>query len=242
MASEYLSCLIEKLAVNKKVVVLIDEYDKALMDHLENLDVAIKIREILKEFYSILKVQDSNLKFILLTGVTKFSKASVFSGLNNLNDLTLSNDYATLLGYTREEIERYFLLYVQEIAHLNHWSMDQCYVQIKEWYNGYKFSKQGELVYNPFSTLKLFDSRDFAAYWFDTGTPTFLIRLLKTRELDLVNLEQYKVSSESFSSFEIENLPILPLLYQDRSLPLYLVGVNFDSATRTIDDWKVQIV
>ncbi len=213
-AANRLENLINQLSVKQKVVVLIDEYDKPLIDRLDNMEIAQANREILREFYTILKAEDRHLKFIFLTGVTKFSKVSVFSGLNNLNDLTLSNDYSVLLGYTRDELERYFANEIQDVAKANELSIETCYDQIKEWYNGYLFSKHGERVYNPFSTLKLFDSKDFAAHWFETGTPVFLIELLKKREFDLSNLEQINVSAMGFSSFDIEELPTLPLLYQ----------------------------
>lgn len=215
-SSDVLSDLIEQLffITKQKVVVLIDEYDKPLIDNIDDLSLATDNRKILRQFFTILKVQDNHLRFIFLTGVTKFSKVSVFSGLNNLNDLTMSNDHSALLGYTRKELERYFTDNIQEVAHANDLSVEACYERIKEWYNGYKFSKNGELVYNPFSTLKLLDSKDFSAHWFETGTPAFLIDLVRKRQFDLSNLEQINVSVQSFSSFDIEELPTLPLLYQ----------------------------
>lgn len=226
--SEYLSDLIEQLALKGKVVVLIDEYDRALIDHIDETNIAIEIRNILREFYGILKVQDAHIKFIFLTGVTKFAKVSVFSGLNNLNDLTLSDDYSTLLGYTKDELTRYFSHLIQEVARKNGFTWDRCCAEIKEWYNGYKFSKNGELVYNPFSTLKLLDACNFSPHWFETGTPAFLIDLVKKRQFDLSNLEQIAVSEQSFSTFDIEELPTLPLLYQTGYLTIksFLPAVN----------------
>ncbi|MBS0656409.1 MAG: AAA family ATPase [Verrucomicrobia bacterium] len=213
-AANYLENLIHQLADDKKVVILIDEYDRPLIDNIDDLEIAKSNLRILREFYTILKAQDHNIKFAILTGVTKFAKVSVFSGLNNLNDLTMSNEYSALLGYTRSELEHYFKKEVESVASVNELAIEECYEKIKEWYNGYKFSKSGELVYNPFSTLKLLDSKDFAAYWFETGTPSFLIDLISKREFNLSNLEQINVSAQSFSSFDIEDLPTLPLLYQ----------------------------
>jgi len=214
--SDILSDLIDQLVrvTHQKVVVLIDEYDKPLIDNLDDIELAKENRRILREFFTIFKVQDRNLRFVFLTGVSKFSKVSVFSGLNNLNDLTMSNDYSTLLGYTRYELEHYFAKNIQEVANINDLTIDDCYNLIKEWYNGYRFSKHGELVYNPFSSLKLFDSKEFSTHWFETGTPAFLIDLVKSRQFDLSNLEQIDVSIQSFNSFDIEELPTLPLLYQ----------------------------
>lgn len=206
--------LIRQMSVNRDLVILIDEYDKPLIDNIEDLKVSQEIRKILQRFFTILKAQDEYLRFVFLTGVTKFSKVSVFSGLNNLNDLTMSNDYSALLGYTKEELERYFSDEIQNVATTNRMTIGNCYDQIKEWYNGYKFSENGELVYNPFSTLKLLDSKRFSAHWFETGTPTFLIDLIKNRQFDLSNLEEINVTEQSFSSFDIEDLPTLPLLYQ----------------------------
>ncbi len=226
--ANYLENLIKKLSVKGKVVALIDEYDKPLIDRLNQMEIAKANQEILRQFYTILKAQDHNLRFVFLTGVTKFAKVSVFSGLNNLNDLSMSNDYCTLLGYTRDELERYFELDIQDVAIVNELSINECYDRIKEWYNGYKFSKNAELVYNPFSTLKLLDSKDFSSYWFETGTPAFLIDLLRKREFDLSNLEQINVDTESFSTFDIEELPTLPLFYQTGYLTIksYLPHIN----------------
>ncbi len=213
-AANYLENLIKQLSVKQKVVVLIDEYDKPLIDRLGDLEIAKANREILREFYTILKAEDEHLKFIFMTGVTIFSKVSVFSGLNNLNDITMTNDYSDLLGYTRSELDYYFSNEIHEVAIANNLTTEDCREQIREWYNGYKFSKNGEMVYNPFSTLKLLDSKDFSAYWFETGTPAFLIDLISKRQFDLSNLEQINVDIQSFGSFDIEDLPTLPLLYQ----------------------------
>ncbi len=213
-AANYLESLIQQLSEKQKVVVLIDEYDKPLIDNIEDFDIAKKNREVLRKFYTILKAQDANLQFVFLTGVTKFSKVSVFSGLNNLIDLSMLDPYSSLLGYTRKELERYFSKEIEALAKQNELKIEDCYTQIKEWYNGYKFSKGGEPVYNPFSVLNLLNSKEFSAHWFETGTPAFLINIIKNRQFDLSNLEQIDVSVQGFNLFDIEDLPILPLLYQ----------------------------
>lgn len=213
-AANYLENLIIKMSVESKIVVLIDEYDKSIIDNIDEIEIAKQNRRILHDFYTILKAQGKHLKFVFLTGITKFSKVSVFSGLNNLKDITMLDDYSAILGYTQQELKYYFAKNIQEIADKNKLALDECYTRIKEWYNGYKFSKNGELVYNPFSTLNLIDSGDFSSHWFATGTPSFLINLIKKREFDLQNLEEIDVSEQSFTSFDIENLSILPLLYQ----------------------------
>lgn len=213
-SANHLESLIKKLSAKQKVVVLIDEYDKPLIDNIENLDLAKENRRILQQFYTILKAEDRHLKFIFLTGVTRFSKVSVFSGMNNLIDLSLLDQCSALLGYTREELVHYFSNEIRELAFKNGVDIEDYYAQIKEWYNGYKFSREGEYVYNPFSVLNLFNSKVFNAYWFETGTPSFLIDQIKKREFDLTNLEHINVDSDSFNSCELEDLPTLSLLYQ----------------------------
>ena len=168
--------LIFELALKsgKGVVVLIDEYDKPLLDNIENTEEARRIREVLKGFYTILKAMGDHLHFVFLTGVSKFSKVGVFSGLNNLKDITLDNRFATLLGVTEEEIDRYFDEYVQAFAQSEGMPIDKLRAEIRAWYDGFCFSKRGAPVYNPFSLLLLLDMQDFRNYWFETGTPTFL--------------------------------------------------------------------
>ena len=155
----------------KKAVVLIDEYDKPILDNINRPDVAAEIRKELKNFYSVLKDADPYLKFCFLTGVTKFSKVSIFSGLNNLEDITISPDYATICGYTQEEFERTFADRLEGVD----------LQEVRRWYNGYSWL--GEPVYNPFDILLFLRSYEFRPYWFETGIPTFLIKLLTEKIL-----------------------------------------------------------
>ena len=160
-----LNKLITQLAKNnQKVVVLIDEYDKPLIDQIHRPEIALENREILKQFYGILKVQDANIRFVLLTGVSKFSKVSVFSGLNNLRDISLSTDYATLLGYTQQELTDYFSLEIDSLAQKKGLPRQALLDKIKHWYNGYRFSEEEVSVYNPFSTLLLFTEQKFSVH------------------------------------------------------------------------------
>ena len=151
---------------SQKVVILIDEYDKPILDNIENPEVAVQMRESLKNFYSVIKDADEYLKFAFITGVTKFSKVSIFSGLNNLNDITLDPEYATICGYTQEEFEEVFR------DRLDGVNLEK----VRHWYNGYSWL--GERVYNPFDVLLYLDKKLFRPYWFETGTPTFLIKLI----------------------------------------------------------------
>jgi len=188
---------------NQKVVILIDEYDKPLLDTIENTAVAKEVRDELVNFYSVIKGSDEYLKFAFLTGVSKFSKVSVFSGLNNINDISLDKRYGDICGYTQNDIETRFLPYLDGVD-LN---------KLKEWYNGYNFL--GSDVYNPFDIL-LFISENFKYknYWFETGTPTFLINLLKQKDYFIPRLENLVVGEELVNSFDIEKIKLETILFQ----------------------------
>jgi len=199
---------------NKNVVVLIDEYDKPILDHIRKKGLANEIRDVLRGFYSVIKASDEHTKFVMLTGITRFSKVSIFSGLNNLEDITMVNEYSTMLGYTQEELEHYFSEYIDRLAGEMDKSREEILSQIKEWYNGYRFSKKGERVYNPFSTMLLLKQKEFEAHWFETANPKFLIDLISEGDYFLPELENMEVGGEVLESFEIDTLPIEPLLYQ----------------------------
>ncbi|MEK7298829.1 MAG: AAA family ATPase, partial [Candidatus Margulisiibacteriota bacterium] len=164
-----------------RVVVLVDEYDAPIIRHITDVKKAADNREVLREFYTTLKAEDAHMRFVLLTGVSKFSKVSVFSGLNNLQDLTMDARYATFLGYTQEELEFYFKDRIEALAETEQLTVPEILDKIKHWYNGYRFSKAETKVYNPFSTLLLLEQKDFKAHWFETGTPTFLVELIKQK-------------------------------------------------------------
>lgn len=150
----------------QRVVVLVDEYDKPILDNLTQPELAREIRDALRNVYSVLKDNDAYLKFVFLTGVSKFSKVNVFSGLNHLTDLTISPDYSSICGYTEEDMDTVF---APELAGLDR-------EKVRRWYNGYNW--RGTSVYNPFDVLKLFQSREFRSHWFETGSPTFLVDFL----------------------------------------------------------------
>jgi len=153
----------------QRVVVLVDEYDKPMLDNITLPEVARELRDGLRNLYSVIKGQDAHIKFAMLTGVSKFSKVSLFSGLNNLYDITLSADYSAICGYTDADLDEVF---ASELPGLDR-------EQIRHWYNGYNWT--GESVYNPFDVLLLFRDRMFKPFWFETGTPTFLVDLLAQR-------------------------------------------------------------
>lgn len=199
--------LIEKLYAkhNKGAVILIDEYDKPLIDFLdkENLPTAKQNREILKAFYSVLKDAEPYLKLLFITGVSKFNKVSIFSDLNNLTDIALDPDFNEICGISQQELEENFSeelkLYDKE--------------KIKEWYNGYKWDIDGNTVYNPFSILTFFKNKGkFENYWYSTGTPTFLMKIC--RENQMYKFDSVKLNRNDLGNFDIENLKIEPLLFQ----------------------------
>ena len=196
--------LIEKLSkkYQEKVVVLVDEYDKPILDRIEEPEIARENREILKDFYSVLKDTDIYLKLVFLTGVSRFSKVSIFSGLNQLNDITIDPEYATICGYTQWELESVF---EDRLA-----AFDK--EEVKNWYNGYNWL--GESVYNPFDILLLFSKNIFRSYWFETGTPTFLIKLFQRNKYYLPELENLEVGEEIVSNLDIDNIYPENLLFQ----------------------------
>jgi Predicted AAA-ATPase/PD-(D/E)XK nuclease superfamily len=228
--------LIQKLhaKTGRKVVVLIDEYDKPIVDYLDELETAEANRNILKSFYGILKPADEHLEFVLLTGVSKFSKVSIFSDLNNLNDISLDKKYASLIGITQTELEIVFSTELEALPIEIGITKESFLAQIKHWYNGYSWDKstnrQPISVYNPFSLLNFFGKNgDFQNYWFTTGTPTWLIKLMRSKYIYDVESEQ--VTEMNLDTFDIHNLEITPILFQTGYLTiksvdedLYLLG------------------
>jgi hypothetical protein len=200
--------LFENLIINiyrkhkKPVVILIDEYDKPILDLIENIKEAEQVRKYLKAFYSVLKNLDEYIKFVLITGVTKFAKVSLFSGLNQLKDISLDPRYGNICGYTQNELEFYFKDYLQNL------NLDD----IKEWYNGYYFLQDS--LYNPFDILLYLDNKKFDSYWYKTGTPNFLIKLIKKKEYDISDLENKIVKSNILEKFDIEEIRIEALMFQ----------------------------
>jgi hypothetical protein len=189
-------------ARGERVVVLIDEYDKPILDNLARPEAARAIRDGLRNLYSVIKDSDAHLRFAFLTGVSKFSKVSLFSGLNNLNDITVDAAYSAICGYTEADLDTVF---APELSGLDRDA-------IRHWYNGYNWT--GEAVYNPFDVLLLFDKRQFRPWWFETATPTFLVDLLLEREVFLPRLGQLLASEALLSSFDVGRIATEALLFQ----------------------------
>lgn len=218
---EMLQKIVVALSQKEHVVILVDEYDYPILKHIHNMAVAEEMREVLKNFYIVIKGLDQYLKFVFLTGVSKFSKTSIFSGLNNLNDISLDDSYNELLGYTYNEIVTNFQPYLQGAAHYNNCSIEDLLAQITEWYDGYFFAHKMDAtkkMYNPYSVLLFLSQKNFSNYWFTTGTPIFLINLLKSKQYPLQDFEAIQATQSELSQFEIENiylkLIMLPWLLQ----------------------------
>ena len=187
----------------QRVAVLVDEYDKPILDALEAPEVARANRDYLRGLYSAIKVSDAHIQFAFLTGVSKFSKVSLFSGLNNLKDITLDARYSAICGYTDADLDAVF---APELPGLDR-------DEIRRWYNGYSWLGE-EKVYNPFDILLLFDSRRFGAYWFETGTPTFLMDMLISRGVGALALDDMLGSDDVLSAFDVDHIATEALLFQ----------------------------
>ncbi len=189
----------------RKVVILIDEYDRPILDNIEKKEVAKDMRDYLRGFYGSLKDLDEYIKFLLITGVTRFSRAGIFSGLNNLKDISLDPRFGNIVGITQEELEEYLVPYINECGG----NMEE----IKEWYNGYNFLAGS--LYNPFDVLKYVDNGcDIQNYWFETGTPTFLIKVIEMGGFYLPQLDNVIVGKEMMDRFDVENIRPEVLLFQ----------------------------
>ncbi|MDR1222795.1 MAG: AAA family ATPase, partial [Tannerella sp.] len=198
----------------EKVVILIDEYDAPILDVMSKSPTELKaIQESLQSFYKILKATDEHLQFIFLTGVSKFAKLSIFSALNSPKDITMDERYTSLCGYTQEELEHYFSEHIDAMVAKEGVTRENLLDKIRRWYDGYTWDGK-TAVYNPYSTLSMFDTRIISNYWFASGTPTFLIEQLKKREQTDLVLEPFEASAKIFDSFDPAHIENIPLLFQ----------------------------
>jgi hypothetical protein len=212
-------------AAGPKTVVLVDEYDAPIINYLgTNLQQALENREILREFYTVLKDCDTLLELVFLTGVSKFSITGIFSGLNNLVDLSMHPGYATMLGYTQEELESNFVEEIEAAGTALELSRTQLLDKMREWYNGYRFEEYAQTVYNPVSVNNFFSRNKFENFWFATGTPTFLVNLLKKEGLFDLNLPA--INPGGFETFELDRLKPEAILFQTGYLTIQ--GMNED--------------
>ena len=223
----------------EKAVVIIDEYDKPMLSTLADPPLHVKIRDELKGFYGVLKSSDEHLRFVFLTGVTKFSHVSVFSDLNHLTDLTMDPRYADICGITQDELETGFAPEIETVLADNGMDRGGYLEKLRRFYNGYRFSGRPLKVYNPFGLLKHFENSRFASYWYETGTPTFLVKLITAQKLNIVDMIDMQVGDDDFRKHDIENMKAQPLLYQSG----YLTIKDYDdeSGIYTLDFPNIEV-
>ena len=180
-------------------------------------------RDILKGFYEVIKANDESIRFVFIAGITKFSQMNIFSGMNNLRDISLDAAYAGMCGYTQEELEDSFNPYLEQFAAATTMAKEELLKKIKTWYNGFRFTKAEITLYNPFSTLLLLDSQEFQYHWFSTGTPTYLMDLIREHHIDVTGIEGATISPNETASYNVDNLEVnLPaLLFQTGYLTIF---------------------
>jgi hypothetical protein len=205
---------------DRPVVVLVDEYDKPIISHIgkgeADQEIARKNREVLKQFFGVLKGQDVSgaLRLVFITGVSKFTRVSIFSDLNNLRDLSMEGPWAELLGYTDDELSTYFLDHIHSFADRMEISDEECSSKLKFWYNGYRFTDKDVRVYNPYSFMYALETQKLHNYWFETGTPTFLVELMQKQNYPFPDLECLRLDLDSFTAYDIDRLTVEALLFQ----------------------------
>ena len=227
----------------KRVVVIVDEYDKPLLESLDNSEAQEQSRALFKGFFGNLKKLDEHLKFVFFTGVTKFSKVSIFSDLNHLRDISLEPDYETICGISADELSANFTERVQDMAKYNNVTCDECFALLKKNYDGYHFSRRMTDMYNPFSILRALASREFDFYWFSTGTPTFLVKRLTSvkNEFDFKRLTKgVSTSIGEITDYRPENTNIIPLLYQSGYLTIKAYNARRGSFTLAYPNEEVK--
>ena len=212
---EMFRLLIRTLSEQAPVVLLLDEYDKPILNNVGKPEECQRILALLKSFYSVIKAFEGKLRFAFITGVSKFCHVSLFSDLNNLTDISMDARFATMLGYTQEEMERNFREQIELASQKQNMPEEQLLSEIKAWYDGFRFHSESPSVYNPVSLAKFFESGgEFNNYWFSTGTPSFLIELVKKTKFDFENVLSRPVSAMAFNAFEVDKIDPLALLLQ----------------------------
>jgi len=207
----------------KQAVVIIDEYDTPLLRVIKNKKKFSDNRDLLRDFYGVIKASENKIRFAFLTGITKFAKVSIFSALNNLAELTLEPQFSDICGVTQEELERDFGEYIDKYAS-NYGGRENYLRSLKDYYNGYRFSERELSVYNPYGLMKHFNSGKFVTYWFESGTPSYLMDLLDEQKVDILTFKNKTVTEANFRKYDLENIQAIPMLYQSG----YLTIVDYD--------------
>jgi hypothetical protein len=222
-----------KKATGKSVVLLIDEYDQPILQNITNDALQEEMRNKLRAFYSVVKSEDSSIRFAIFTGVTRFGRLSIFSGLNNLLDISMHKDYSTICGITDDEIDKYFVDDLQALADDNNVSYEEAREKCRDNYDGYKFSEKSPRLYNPYSLLNALYYRKIGSYWLSSGTPSFLVSLLKKNNLNVSNIENEISSEKELTDIDTIFREPIPVLYQtgyltikgyDEVLDSYILG------------------
>ena len=224
----------------KRVVILVDEYDKPLLQTIDAPEIQDAIRRRLKPFYGVLKTMDEYIQFAFLTGVTKFGKVSVFSDLNHLTDLSLLPQFADICGITEDELHHHFDDGVAELAAANNLTKEACYARLKHDYDGYHFYPNSMGIYNPFSLLNTLAYKVFKDYWFETGTPTILVRQLQKTDYPLEDLTREEITTDTLNSIDVMNENPLPLIYQSGYLTIKDYDARFDVYTLGFPNREVE--
>lgn len=214
-----------KQKTGRNVVVLVDEYDKPILQAIGNEELQTDFRNALKAFYGVLKSADGDLRFAMLTGVTKFSKVSVFSDLNNLNDISMDDRYNGICGISQQELHDVFDEEIGKLAVANEQSKEEAYETLRQRYDGYHFCPNASGMYNPFSVLLALQKREYGSFWFSTGTPTYLVQLMKEADLNPYALSGYEASASELDSIQISVDNPIAVLYQSG----YLTIKGYDS-------------
>ena len=198
----------------QRVVILVDEYDKPMLQAIGNEELQKQFRDTLKPFYGALKTKDGYIKFAFLTGVTKFGKVSVFSDLNNLDDISMRRDYVEICGVSDQELHDTLDTELHEFADAHGVTYDKLCAELKECYDGYHFTHNSIGMYNPFSLLNAFKYKEFGSYWFETGTPTYLVKLLQKHHYDLERMAREETDAQVLNSIDSESTNPIPVIYQ----------------------------
>ena len=212
----------------KQVVILIDEYDKPILDALYT-EYEEQNRQELRSFYSPLKDCDQYIRFLFITGITKVSHVNIFSGLNQLNDISLDKKYSSICGVSESELEKYFMPEIEALAEEQEMSLEETKIKLAQMYDGYHFTHNVEGVYNPFCLLKCFSAKDFGSYWFESGTPSLLVKTLQNQPIELTNIVNGRLANENqFKNYDPDSKNMLPVIYQSG----YLTIKDFEKETR----------
>jgi hypothetical protein len=228
-------------STGKQVVIIIDEYDAPMLEIVHDNEVLDELRKVMQEFYTPLKACEADIRFCFITGITKFSQLSIFSTINNLTNITMWPEFSALCGITEKELSDQMQEDIELMALKNHLSVDEMHAKLKMYYDGYHFSEDSEEVYNPFSLLKAFDSRKLGNYWFESGTPSFLISEMKHFRTDIMSLDQLEVPSTAFDQPSEAMDDALPLLYQSGYLTIKGYNPELDIYTLSIPNQEVRI-